>query len=105
MLPYGPFNLERPGPCPPDLLEPLFGQVVVLDMASPFVCIGTLVAADPLFYRLLDADLHDFRDSAATRENYVYDSARIGVRRNRKEVLVRRDEVLAVTRLTAISEI
>lgn len=88
----------------PDLLEPLFGQIVVLDMASPFVCVGTLAAADRLFYKILDADLHDFRDSTATRENYVYDSVRVGIRRNRKEVLVRRDEVIAVTRLAVISE-
>ena len=58
----------------------------------------------PLFFAVEDADLHDFRDSAATREVYVYDSARLGIRRNRARVLVRRDEVVAVTRFADIAE-
>ncbi|MDB5350255.1 MAG: hypothetical protein JWN86_1502 [Planctomycetota bacterium] len=85
-------------------LDSLFGQIVVLDLSSPYVCIGRLVAADDLLYQLLDADLHDFRDSPITRENYVYDSVRLGIRRNRKQVLVRRSEVVAITRFADISE-
>ena len=50
---------------------------------STFVCLGTLVSCDELFLELKDADLHDFRDSPATREVYVYDSVRLGIRRNR----------------------
>ena len=85
-------------------LEDLVGQVVVLDLRSSYVCLGTLVALDGLFFAIEDADLHDFRDSAATREVYVYDSARLGIRRNRARVLVRRDEVVAVTRFADIAE-
>lgn len=88
----------------PPTLAPLVGQVVVLDLKSPYVCLGTLAGADAEFYELLDADLHDFRDSAATREIYVYDSLRLGIRRNRQRVLIRRDEVIAVTRFTDIVE-
>lgn len=92
---------------PPDsspALEALVGQLVVLDLSSSYVCLGTLVAVDPLFFAVDDADLHDFRDSAATREVYVYDSARLGIRRNRSRVLIRRDEVIAVTRFGDIAE-
>lgn len=85
------------------LLSALVGQVLVLDFRSTFVCLGTLVGYDRDFLRLNDADLHDFRDSPATRELYVYDSARLGIRRNRSSVLVRRDEVIAVTRFKDIS--
>ena len=85
-------------------LEELVGQVVVLDLKSSYVCLGTLVAMDGLFFAVEDADLHDFRDSTATREVYVYDSARLGIRRNRARVLVRRDEVVAVTRFADIAE-
>ena len=85
-------------------LDGLFGQIVVLDLSSPYVCIGRLVAADASYFQLLDADLHDFRDSPATRENYVYDSVRLGIRRNRTQVLVRRSEVVAITRFADISE-
>lgn len=86
------------------MLDPLFGQIVVIDMASPYVCIGCLAKVDEAFLLVLDADLHDFRDSAATRENYVYDSVRLGIRRNRKQVLIRWSDVVAVTRFSDISE-
>ncbi len=85
-------------------LDAMVGQVVVLDLKSSYVCLGTLEAIDPLFFVVVDADLHDFRDSSATREIYVYDSARLGIRRNRSRVLVRRDEVVALTRFAEIAE-
>ncbi len=85
-------------------MNELIGKVVVVDLRSSYVCLGTLVACDELFLELRDADLHDFRDSPATREIYVYDSARIGIRRNRERVLIRQDDVVALTRLKDISE-
>ena len=62
------------------------------------------MSCDELFLELTDADLHDFRDSPATREVYVYDSVRLGIRRNRARVLVRLDDVVAVTRFGDIAE-
>jgi hypothetical protein len=89
---------------PSPLLATLVGQVVVVDLRSTYVCLGTLVGLDREFLEMHDADLHDFRDNPATRELYVYNSARLGIRRNRSRVLVRRDEVVAVTRFADISE-
>lgn len=80
------------------------GQIVVVDLRSTYVCLGTLVGVDRDFLELVDADLHDFRDSAATREVYIYDSVRLGIRRNRARILLRADEVVAVTRFADISE-
>jgi len=85
-------------------LEPLLGQVVVIDLRSSYVCLGTLVAYDGSYLELRDADLHDFRDSTATREVYVYDSVRLGIRRNRERVLIRQDDVVAVTLFSDIAE-
>ena len=85
-------------------LDALVGQLVILDLKSSYVCLGRLAGFDPLFFELTDADLHDFRDSTATREVYVYDSARLGIRRNRARILVRRDEVIAVARFDDIAE-
>ncbi len=86
------------------LLADLMGQVVVVDLKSTYVCLGTLVSCDERFLELKDADLHDFRDSSATREVYVYDSARLGIRRNRARVLIRMDDVIALTRFADIAE-
>ena len=85
------------------LLETMLGKVVVVDLISTYVCLGTLVGCDAQFLELHDADLHDFRDSPATREVYVHDSVRLGIRRNRARVLIRRAEVVAVTRFDEIS--
>jgi hypothetical protein len=85
------------------LLARLIGQIVVVDLVAPYVCLGTLVSFDGEFLEMADADLHDFRDSAVTREVYIYDSIRLGIRRNRARVLLRRREVVAVTRFADIA--
>lgn len=88
-----------------DRLAPLpewVGETVVVDLSGPFVCIGTLTAVDSGFVTLTDADFHDLRDSNATRESYVIDSRRVGIRRNRAKALVKLSEVVAVTRFEDI---
>lgn len=94
--------MDSPGP-PPEL-EALLDQVIVLDLRSSYVCLGTLVAIGPQYFTVRDADLHDFRDSTATREVYVYDSVRLGIRRNRARVQILRDEVIAIARFGDILE-
>jgi hypothetical protein len=94
---------DRPAP-DSKLLAAWMGQLVVIDLRSPYVCLGKLVGVDAEFLDIRDADLHDFRDSPATREIYVFDSARLGIRRNRTRVLLRRDEVIAISRITDVSE-
>ena len=84
-------------------LRELVGQVVVVDMASSFVCLGLLAGVDPLFLEIRDAALHDFRDGAASREVYVYESATLGIRRNRSRVLLRIADVVAVSRLVDVA--
>ena len=64
---------------------------------------GRSSGCDELFLELRDADLHDFRDGSATREVYVYESAALGIRRNRDRLLLRLDEVVAVSRLDEVA--
>lgn len=75
---------------------------MVVDLAGPFLCLGRLEAVDPGFLTLTDADFHDLRDSNTTRESYVIDSRRVGIRRNRARVLVKLSEVVAVTKFEDI---
>ena len=81
------------------MLEEMIGQVVVVDMKSTFVCLGKLVRVDGQFMEMIDADLHDLRDTQTTREIYVIASRDTGIKRNRKRVLVVRNEVVAIARL------
>jgi hypothetical protein len=85
-------------------VQPLIGQIVVLDVEAPFVYLGTLQSANDAFLVLADADVHDLRDSDSTRELYVLNSVRDGVRRNRKEVQVRWAMVLSISRLADVMD-
>lgn len=84
------------------MLEDYLGEQVVIDMASHFVCLGTLQTIEDRFLEIRNADLHDLRDSDSTRENYVISSRLTGIKRNRKRVLVVRSEVVAISRLQDI---
>jgi hypothetical protein len=81
------------------MLNELIGLLVVIDLRSPFVCLGKLEAIDDHFLVLRNADLHDLRDTDTSRENYVAASSATGIKRNRKRVLVSRAEIVAVSRM------
>lgn len=81
------------------MLEELIGSIVVVDLRSPFVCLGTLARFDELYLEMCDADLHDLRDTASSRENYVAAAVMTGIKRNRERVLLARADVVAVSRL------
>jgi hypothetical protein len=84
------------------MLDDLIGQAVVVDLSSPFVCLGTLLRVDDHFLELRNADLHDLRDTDTSRENYVASSKETGIKRNRKRVYLRRAKVIAVARLADV---
>jgi hypothetical protein len=86
------------------MLEELLDQVVVIDLRSPFVCLGRLKRIDAEFLEVADADLHDLRDTQTSRENYVAASSATGIKRNRKRVLVVRGDIVAVARLADVVE-
>jgi hypothetical protein len=87
------------------MLDELLGEKVVIDLKSPFVCLGTLIRIEEHFLEVKGADLHDLRDTDTSRENYVAASVRTGIKRNRKRVVVFRADVVAVSRLTDVSDV
>ena len=82
-----------------DYASYITGQVVVVDLRSPYVCMGTFVRCDDRSLELIDADLHDLRDTATSRENYIAASVRTGIKRNRKRLIVNRSGIVAVSKL------
>ena len=82
-----------------DVLARYRTQVVVLDLTSPYVAVGTLVDEDHHYLVLDDADMHDLRDSATTRELYVLDLHRHGLSSNRRRVLVSRTDIVGISLL------
>jgi hypothetical protein len=87
------------------MLDEYVGEKVVIDLKSPFVCLGTLLRFDDHFLELKSADFHDLRDTDTSRENYVAASVATGIKRNRKKVLLFRSDVVAVSRLTDVSDV
>src|SRR5262249_13843863 len=81
------------------MLEELQNQQVVVDLRSEYVSRGPLLPCGEQFLELKNADLHDLRDTDTTRENYVADSCRTGIKRNRKRVLLCRSDMVAIARL------
>ena len=81
------------------LIDELMNRPVVLDVSSPFVYAGRLVAEDDRYFVLEEADVHDLRDTTTTRELYVVELKRLGIHPNRGRVLVRRDDVVSLAAL------
>lgn len=79
-------------------MEEYLNQKVVVDLRAEYVALGTLKRYDDTFLELRNADLHDLRDTHTSRENYVAAAVATGIKRNRKKVLIRWTEVVAVSR-------
>lgn len=86
------------------MLDEFVNQKVVIDLTTPFVCLGKLTRYDDHFLELKNADLHDLRDTETSRENYVADSVSTGIKRNRKRLLLRRDQMVAIALLDDVTE-
>jgi len=82
----------------------LLGSPLVLDLGSPYVILGTLEQADERFVTLTDADVHDLRDSKTTRELYVLEARKHGIRCNRNRVSIRIEEIVSLSRLEDVVE-
>ena len=87
------------------MLNEFLNERIVIDLRSPFVCLGTLIRIDEHFLELKNADLHDLRDTDTSRENYVAASVATGIKRNRKRVMVFRSDVGAVARLEDVIDV
>ena len=89
---------------PSKALDEFIGREVVFDVAGPYVYVGTLVDVDRRYFILDNADVHDLRDTKTTRELYVLECKRHGIRSNRKRVLVRREEIISLSALDDVIE-
>ncbi len=84
---------------PSDWLAPYVGKLVVADLDEFFLVIGTLVEIGTDHLTFTDADLHDHREANSTKEVYIVESLKIGVRANRTRVAVPRHRLVAISLL------
>jgi len=88
----------------PDALALFINKQVVLDTGTRLFYIGILSEVDEWFYTLTEVDVHDHSESTSTREIYIMDTKRFGVRKNRAKVLVRKNEVISISLLSDVIE-
>ena len=82
----------------------LVGQVVVVDTDGPVVYLGRLVESGEGFLLLEDVDVHNVGDSTTSRERYIIEAKKLGVRANRKRARVSLERVVGVSRLEDVIE-
>jgi hypothetical protein len=78
-------------------------QPVIIDLDAPYLAIGTLVAVDDDSVTLADCDLHDHREANSTKEVYAIESRQLGVRANRRQVVIPRERIVAVSLLADVT--
>ena len=90
----------------PDLagLEAYVGSVVVLDPATPLLYIGTLGRVHQGFLTLTDVDVQDSTQMSSSKEVYVLEARKFGVKKNRHRVEVRGDIVVSISKLDEVIE-
>ena len=83
--------------------QELVGQQVVVDTDSDYLYVGKLETVDDAALVLTEADVHDSRSTATTRDVYIINTAKFGIKKNRERILVRMARVLSVSELTDIT--
>lgn len=83
-------------------LDELVGCDVVLDTPGPIVYLGRLTGYDDRGFLLGDADFHNTAEGHATREQYIAESARDGIRVNRRHIFVLRQAVFSISALSDV---
>lgn len=83
-------------------MHEFLNQNVVVDVESLFVYLGQLEEISDKSLTLVNADVHDLRDSNTTRERYILDSKLHGIRTNRERVLIRMDQVVSISALADV---
>jgi hypothetical protein len=84
--------------------EQFVGRDVVIDTISSYVFIGTLTNASGPFVELNSVDVHDHAESGSTKEKYVMDTKKFGVKRNRNAVCLPKDRIIAISKLEDVIE-
>ena len=85
-------------------LSEFIGQIVVLDTQGPLIYLGTLTHVLPHHILLTDADVHDSNDSRATKDLYLIEARDLGVRMNRKRVMVAAAQIASASLLSDITD-
>jgi hypothetical protein len=86
-----------------DWLQPFLGKIVVCDLDEYYMVLGCLESVGVSHLQFINADLHDHREANSSKEVYVIESRRLGVRINRVRLSVPRHRLVAVSLLEDVA--
>jgi hypothetical protein len=80
-------------------MKELIGRTVVVDTATSYLYIGDLAEVNADCVVLTQVDVHDRKDIDISKERYILDSRRHGVKPNRERTFVLREHVVSISAL------
>jgi hypothetical protein len=86
-----------------DWLQVYVGKIVVCDLDQSYLVLGCLESFSESHVQFTDADLHDHREANSSKDVYIIESRRLGVRINRTRVAVPRHRLLAMSLLEEVA--
>jgi len=80
-------------------LEKFIKKKIVIDTRSSWIYIGTLNNVRNDTIELTDVDVHDSKDTHTTKEIYLIDSRKTGIKSNRDSVHINIDYIVSFSPL------
>ncbi|MCK5579150.1 MAG: hypothetical protein KAI63_06475 [Planctomycetes bacterium] len=87
-----------------EIWNDFIGQNVVVDTNSSYVYLGKLVDATEHSITLSDVDIHDHQESSSTKEQYIINTKKSGIKKNRQHVVVRTSFIVSLSNLNDVIE-
>lgn len=87
-----------------DTWRNLIGCNVVVDTTSSYIYLGRLKEVSDWFITLEDADVHDQKEGYSTKECYIIEAKKYGIKVNRKSVTIRKELIVSFSRLEDVIE-
>lgn len=82
-----------------EALKQFLNKKIVVDTRSSWVYIGTLESIGKSSVELSDVDVHDSKDTPTTKEIYLLDSKKTGIKSNRDRTFVSLDYIISFSPL------
>ena len=86
------------------LWKGLINKRAVIDTNTSYLYIGTLVKTDRDFVVLEDVDVHDIKEGASTKEKYILEVKKYGIKANRKKATILFDKIVSFSALDSVIE-
>ena len=80
-------------------MEELKGKEVVLDTDTSYIYVGILLDIHDDCLVMENLDVHDKNDLDMSKEKYILETRRHGVKENRKKVWILRERVVSISLL------